>query len=148
MRISDWSSDVCSSDLLTPDTAARMDAAGVTFLPISRVNDEVGSNTYSSENTVWHAFLGLKGDLGTSWKWDAYYQFGQTKGVQSNSNARLEQRFKDSIDAVRAPAGLPGIPEGTIICRATRSEERRVGKGGVSTCRSRWSPCHYKKKTE
>src|SRR3546814_12385880 len=23
-----------------------------------------------------------------------------------------------------------------------RSEERRVGKEGVSTCRSRWSPCH------
>src|SRR3546814_17690075 len=29
---------------------------------------------------------------------------------------------------------------------AERSEERRVGKGGVSTCRSRWSPCHKKKK--
>src|SRR3546814_16356770 len=28
----------------------------------------------------------------------------------------------------------------------TRSEERRVGKEGVSTCRSRWSPDHYKKK--
>src|SRR3546814_15798564 len=27
-----------------------------------------------------------------------------------------------------------------------RSEERRVGKECVSTCRSRWSPCHYKKK--
>src|SRR3546814_12492216 len=27
-----------------------------------------------------------------------------------------------------------------------RSEERRVGKGCVSTCRSRWSPYHYKKK--
>src|SRR3546814_2663754 len=25
---------------------------------------------------------------------------------------------------------------------AMRSEERRVGKGGVSTCRSRWSPYH------
>src|SRR3546814_15237882 len=24
---------------------------------------------------------------------------------------------------------------------AARSEERRVGKEGVSTCRSRWSPC-------
>src|SRR3546814_15772364 len=24
----------------------------------------------------------------------------------------------------------------------TRSEERRVGKAGVSTCRSRWSPYH------
>src|SRR3546814_14186856 len=30
---------------------------------------------------------------------------------------------------------------------ARRSEERRVGKECVSTCRSRWSPDHYKKKT-
>src|SRR3546814_14596473 len=115
MRISDWSSDVCSSDL--------------------------------------------------SWKWDAYYQFGQTKGVQSNSNARLEQRFKDSIDAVKAPAGLPGIPEGTIICRATiadptygcvpssimgpgaitaapggRPDDRPVGKERVRTCNTRGRP--------
>src|SRR3546814_4076903 len=29
-----------------------------------------------------------------------------------------------------------------------RSEERRVGKEWVRTCRSRWSPNHYKKKTE
>src|SRR3546814_18836381 len=29
--------------------------------------------------------------------------------------------------------------------RAARSEERRVGKGCVSTCRSRWSPYHKKK---
>src|SRR3546814_12004663 len=29
--------------------------------------------------------------------------------------------------------------------RPQRSEERRVGKGCVSTCRSRWSPYHYKK---
>src|SRR3546814_12398345 len=28
---------------------------------------------------------------------------------------------------------------------AVRSEERRVGKECVSTCRSRWSPCHKKK---
>src|SRR3546814_20490814 len=27
-----------------------------------------------------------------------------------------------------------------------RSEERRVGHECVSTCRSRWSPSHYKKK--
>src|SRR3546814_17163130 len=27
-----------------------------------------------------------------------------------------------------------------------RSEERRVGKECVSTCRSRWTPDHYKKK--
>src|SRR3546814_12666586 len=29
--------------------------------------------------------------------------------------------------------------------RVVRSEERRVGKECVSTCRSRWSPYHYKK---
>src|SRR3546814_12335608 len=29
---------------------------------------------------------------------------------------------------------------------AFRTEERRVGKDGVSTCRSRWSPYHKKKK--
>src|SRR3546814_18635988 len=31
--------------------------------------------------------------------------------------------------------------------RGTRSEERRVGKECVSTCRSRWSPYHSKNKT-
>src|SRR3546814_12221854 len=33
-----------------------------------------------------------------------------------------------------------------IDVKAERSEERRVGKECVSTCRSRWSPYHYKKK--
>src|SRR3546814_11788835 len=32
--------------------------------------------------------------------------------------------------------------------RASRSEERRVGKECVSTCRSRWGPYHKKKKTQ
>src|SRR3546814_13195008 len=30
----------------------------------------------------------------------------------------------------------------TPACSAKRSEERRVGKGCVRTCRSRWSPYH------
>src|SRR3546814_6670296 len=29
-----------------------------------------------------------------------------------------------------------------LLLLAARSEERRVGKECVSTCRSRWSPCH------
>src|SRR3546814_12402618 len=34
-------------------------------------------------------------------------------------------------------------------CRCLfRSEERRVGKACVRTCRYRWSPSHYKKKTK
>src|SRR3546814_18903753 len=34
--------------------------------------------------------------------------------------------------------------QGEGITGGQRSEERRVGKECVSTCRSRWSPCHYK----
>src|SRR3546814_14992895 len=44
-----------------------------------------------------------------------------------------------------------GIRGGALSCFRTlllvRSEERRVGKECVSTCRSRWSPYHYKKNT-
>src|SRR3546814_14833676 len=32
-----------------------------------------------------------------------------------------------------------------VLHRVARSEERRVGKECVSTCRSRWSPYHSKK---
>src|SRR3546814_6218780 len=39
--------------------------------------------------------------------------------------------------------GGGGVSEPILF---TRSEERRVGKECVSTCRSRWSPYHYKKK--
>src|SRR3546814_19187722 len=36
-------------------------------------------------------------------------------------------------------------PEAVQAFSQIRSEERRVGKECVSTCRSRWSPYHYKK---
>src|SRR3546814_18114770 len=37
-----------------------------------------------------------------------------------------------------------GLLPGALL----RSEERRVGKEGVSTCRYRWGPYHLKKKTK
>src|SRR3546814_11445747 len=45
------------------------------------------------------------------------------------------QRFLAPLPVGR----LPGV--GRVMVR-TRSEERRVGKECVSTCRSRWSPYH------
>src|SRR3546814_19867523 len=58
------------------------------------------------------------------------------------------------LDAPGAAAWLPrkalilggDILTWRLVDRLRRSEERRVGKEGVSTCRSRWSPVHYKKK--
>src|SRR3546814_12019146 len=35
-----------------------------------------------------------------------------------------------------------GVVRALVCTAAVRSEERRVGKGCVSTCRSRWSPYH------
>src|SRR3546814_13001987 len=36
-----------------------------------------------------------------------------------------------------------------LVCgTGVSSEERRVGKECVSTCRSRWLPCHHKKKKQ
>src|SRR3546814_6171541 len=42
---------------------------------------------------------------------------------------------------------LPAPTNTTLPLASTRSEERRVGTECVSTCRSRWSPYNYKKKT-
>src|SRR3546814_14632200 len=38
-----------------------------------------------------------------------------------------------------------GVADGVMTLR---SEERRVGKGCVRSFRSRWTPCHKKKKTK
>src|SRR3546814_17707409 len=38
-----------------------------------------------------------------------------------------------------------GIGDEQFGAESLRSEERRVGKECVSTCRSRWSPYHYNK---
>src|SRR3546814_14406453 len=48
------------------------------------------------------------------------------------------------------PAEQDGAMNGTPMTatRIVRSDERRVGKECVSTCRSRWSPYHEKKNTK
>src|SRR3546814_6119762 len=80
MRISDWSSDVCSSDLRASLSALITVIAVVVVTP----------------------YIAL-----------------QLKAVSAAYNAVSDHT-------------MPGL----------RSEERRVGKECVSTCRSRWSPYH------
>src|SRR3546814_2904221 len=83
MRISDWSSDVCSSDLNLLDRYRQLDV-------VESTDD----------------FLGC--------------------------DAQFHSRQR------RADAAMDPGAERQVI----RSEERRVGKECVSTCRSRWSPYH------
>src|SRR3546814_11581282 len=48
--------------------------------------------------------------------------------------------FIPATQRLVAPTGLPMLPDHRIFEPVSRSEERRVGKECVSTCRSRWSP--------
>src|SRR3546814_20979509 len=97
MRISDWSSDVCSSDLL--ESLAR-------FVPeLERA------------------------------------RFWMTFGEQYITHLTVLQNVgMTSIDPVKYQ-GRDIIPL-QFLAAVLTSEERRVGKEWVSTCRSRWSPYH------
>src|SRR3546814_13768330 len=113
MRISDWSSDVCSSDLLARSPHKAL-ACGQ-GLPCD---------------------FGGEGGRGAA-------EFGPVAvaDAEIGSNQRLETAaggsLFDDVAQMRRRAAKSVID---------RSEERRVGKECVSTCRSRWSPYHYKKK--
>src|SRR3546814_19195694 len=50
-----------------------------------------------------------------------------------------DRSFPEKRDAVYPRSAVSLAEE---LTRVERSEERRVGKECVSTCRSRWSPCH------
>src|SRR3546814_6815673 len=55
-------------------------------------------------------------------------------------------RLRHYVARVVQVGAMPVIGVARADPGQVRSEERRVGKEGVSTCRSRWSPYHYKKK--
>src|SRR3546814_18884262 len=108
MRISDWSSDVCSSDL-----ARRLGLAkgGRGTLEDAQAAAATGQIALSQ---VWAEVLGAE---------------GLTAAQMLVTLGDLEHRRR----YLNAAATLD---------RLLRSEERRVGKECVSTCRSRWSPYH------
>src|SRR3546814_20440465 len=99
MRISDWSSDVCSSDLFVEAKLDRLtDLVELTELAASGLLDALD-------------------DVGL--------------GIDPDGPLVLRFQNDETVRDVRR--------------HRRRSEERRVGNECVSTCRSRWSPYHYKK---
>src|SRR3546814_16637174 len=113
MRISDWSSDVCSSDLLAARRGpeCRPPTGGFRLQHLRREQIERAEANPRARQCA--APLDRKG------------------GDQIVHFAPL-----DNARAVDQPHRQP----------ANRSEERRVGKECVSTCRSRWSPYPETKK--
>src|SRR3546814_19103387 len=79
-----------------------------------------------------------------------YTTLFRSAAVDRHTVRRLQaKRHRPRKRPVR-PAPVPAIERHLLgdvaLAAATRSEERRVGKECVSTCRSRWSPNHSKKK--
>src|SRR3546814_14942185 len=64
----------------------------------------------------------------------------------SLDNAFADDEVADFLGRIRRFLNLKIDDELTLIAEPKRSEERRVGKECVSTCRSRWSPYHSQKK--
>lgn len=63
------------------------------------------------ESNVFRGLVGLSGDLGGSWKWDAYYQYGSNDRKQRRSSSRVNTPFQYALDAVVNPAN------NQIVCR-------------------------------
>src|SRR3546814_6929306 len=64
-------------------------------------------------------------------------------GVQTCALPIFSSRRSNSNMSAAAPIDEAlRVEAGTPLLRVVRSEERRVGKECVSTCRSRWSPYH------
>src|SRR3546814_20827411 len=118
MRISDWSSDVCSSDL----RGQAIGTCGQGF-------GELGHAPARKFVRVGHA---------------AHHKPAIAIGHETKliAGAIKFLRGKRSPLACGKPLG-PGV-ESNLVDEVDRyrSEERRVGKECVSTCRSRWSPYH------
>src|SRR6056297_2123630 len=64
--------------------------------------------------------------------------------MRSSKNSNQEKPMSDQLPAVLVLAPLFGA----LLVTLARSEERRVGKECISTCRSRWSPDHLKKQSD
>src|SRR3546814_3128933 len=122
MRISDWSSDVCSSDLFE---TFRTGGGRSRDLPPHPQAERRAFRPHRARRGS--AMTDTRGPLG--WRLKLAYAGGQlVEGIANNSLSVFLLFY------VTAVCGLPGA--------RARSEERRVGKECVSTCRSRWSPYH------
>src|SRR3546814_18830394 len=115
MRISDWSSDVCASDLI-----------------IGGVYDdlEIGSGASNNISTGAKMSGGTVSDNGTD------STFLDCPGVVDKAPAPAPSALTLATNV--GEYSLNGHPPPRYY--RTRSEERRVGKECVSTCRYRWSP--------
>src|SRR3546814_14938065 len=134
MRISDWSSDVGSSDVYAQggveDERRQTDGliVGVENVVEPRHRPVEIPEEAHARPLPRHARLVPVGLIGR------YAEEGAVRVVEG------------AVRGGQKPDRIAGLTRRGRAVEGQRSEERRVGKECVSTCRSRWSPYNYKKK--
>src|SRR3546814_1760556 len=76
---------------------------------------------------------------------DTPYVFASTKALSAAQARAMLRQYglsSDVLTLVLTPAKAALLAGNSADDTLARSEERRVGKECVSTCRSRWSPYH------
>src|SRR3546814_19114709 len=66
----------------------------------------------------------------------------EAQGIVGAATARMQEESAARLAVLDEDLGKRISEAEAQIASAARSEERRVGKECVSTCRSRWSPYH------
>ncbi len=77
------------------------------FAQILRRNVEGGPRRSDLQHTSYRGVLGMKGDLGDAWSYDAFYQYGRTITSQIYFNDFSVNRLTRALDVVRGPGGVP-----------------------------------------
>src|SRR3546814_14072526 len=117
MRISDWSSDVCSSDLVPFAMASKL------AQPEKEVLCLFGDGSFSL----------------TGWDFETMVRFGLPFIGVIGNNSHMNQIRYGQIMKYGAERGEVGNKLGEVHY-STRPEERRVGKDSGRTCRTRVAP--------
>ena len=85
------------------------------FFQLLRRNVEGGPRQSDLQHTAYRAVLGMKGELGSAWNYDAYYQYGRMNYSQVYSNELSVSRLTNALDVVDDPR-VSGVQ---AICRVT-----------------------------
>src|SRR3546814_16334920 len=125
MRISDWSSDVCSSDLLLVEIVTL-----VLLLLCLRWLPQRQPDIWPEGRKP----LTVRVRRG----WDPVVAVAGGAGMAALAYAMMTRPLPDTISRYFVENAYSG----------GRSEERRGGKEGVRSCRSWWSPYTLKKKNK
>lgn len=88
-------------------------AAGQPGFALGRLDNDFGFISSRDVNEVGRFVIGLDGQLGDDWTWNAYYEYGQVHHVNELSNVINNDNYALALDSIVSP--ITGAP----ICRSS-----------------------------